>query len=438
MNVRHFEYQESCQVSSEQIASLMTSLLPELQRMQKARHHGYDTEYACLNVPFDDAMSNTVQAMVTAKKALNPTLVVVVGIGGSHLGTYAVYQALYGTLYNQVSDQVKLYCADTVAPDYIHEIICVIEQELQKKQGQVIINLVSKSGSTTESIANFEIFLALIQHHRSSYKECIVVTTDEGSPLWQLAQQEGFSCLPIPPTLGGRYSVFSPVGLFPLALVGVDCTELRAGARAAVTSVLESDPTDNPAVITALLLAWYYKQGIRIHDTFLFDPALEGIGKWYRQLLAESVGKESTQEGTSVGITPTVSLGSTDLHSVGQLYLGGPHNFFTTFVTVQSHAVDVRIPNYPQYHSLVANIQGRSLATLMDAIYKGVSRAYGKGNRPFVVWKLAQKNPFYIAQLLQYKMFEVLYVCFLLRVNPFNQPQVELYKQETRRILSDE
>ncbi len=440
MKTIKFQYEQTSLISDHELTEIGATLRPEIERLQEARTQGYATDYASINVVDDAAMHKQIKKAVQEKLALQPTVLVVVGIGGSHLGTAAVHEALFGKFYNEQNPSIKVYFADTVDTDYIYDIILLVEQAIEKEQ-HVIINVISKSGTTTETIANFELFLYLLQHYRGiDYHQYVVVTTDENSPLWYLAEEKKLTRLAVPKKVGGRYSVFSAVSLFPLALLGVDIDQLLAGARAVVAGAITPAMVTNMSAVSAAILYGNYKKNITIHDTFLFSVDLENVGKWYRQLLGESIGKEHNRWGEKVnsGITPTVSIGSTDLHSVGQLYLGGPYDKFTSFITVQQSKSNIVVPHLHEFEQLVAHIQGKRLSLIMDAILQGVYRAYKKNKRPFVSIVLPEKSAYYIGQLLQFKMIETIYLGYLLAINPFDQPQVELYKKETREILAHE
>lgn len=415
-------YKDTCGVNSEELGRAGSQLALEIERMDAG-------DYAFTALPADMAMHERVDAVVAEKKALNPTALVVVGIGGSNLGTMAVQQAVYGTFYNEQQPEVSVYYADTVDADHTADIILLLEQKLQASES-VIVAIVSKSGTTTETVANAQLFIDLLARYQGqAHTRSIVAITDEGSKLWALAQEKGFSRLAIPKDVGGRYSVFSPVGLFPLGLLGVDTKALCAGAQAMLDSCTASF-ADNPAALSAAVLATLYESGHTIHDTFLFSSDLEGVGKWYRQLLGESIGKEHDRDGklVRVGITPTVSMGSTDLHSVGQLYLGGPRDKVTTFITVAQNKTELMAPA----------IQGKSFHAIMDAILRGTQAAYKNNGIPFMICVLPDKNAASIGQLLQWQLCQMVYLGYLLNVNPFDQPNVELYKKETRKILTHE
>jgi len=430
-----FSYDDSL-ISEKDLRKTSTQLLEEIERMNNAVHQHYDDDRASLSLPDDKEALSTVKKLIQTKKELSLKYLVVIGIGGSNLGTMAVLDAVFGKLSNFTTQGIQVFYADTVDSDLMSPIVTVTESALKKGEN-VLINCISKSGHTTETIANFEVLIDLIRRYKPDYKQSIVITTDENSEFFNMATEKGFDVLTIPKKVGGRFSVFSPVGLFPLGLAGVNIDDLVRGARVMRERCLSKNVMENPAALSALLIFLQKKNGKQIHDLFLFNPDLESVGRWYRQLMAESIGKEYNLKKKQVfeGVTPTVSIGSTDLHSIGQLYLGGPFDKFTTFVRVQHNNNDVRIPHLPEYESLVKSIQGKSLDDIMHAILDGVQAAFRKQKRPFMEITLPDKSAFSIGQLLQLKMMETMYLGFLLGVNPFDQPNVESYKIETRRIL---
>ena len=193
----------------------------------------------------------------------------------------------------------------------------------------------------------------------------------------------------------------------------------------------------NLALQSAQVLAAHLQKGYTINDNFFFHPELESVGKWYRQLMGESVGKEHSLTGETVhtGITPTVSLGSTDLHSVGQLYLGGPKDKLTTFVSAPNKLVRVEVPQNRIFPELVPMINGKTAEDIMDAILEGVQIAYQKADLPYMQVTLDGINEASLGAFLQFKMLEMMYLGQLLNVNSFDQPNVEAYKVETKRLL---
>ncbi len=425
---------EGSLIEGGEVDLLGNRLKTETDSMNRAAQRGYEDERASINLPIDDHQE--VRRVVEEKRELDPEYLVVVGLGGSNLGTVAVQEAVLGRLYNQVTEKTKILYADTVDSGLLQYITALLESVL-RRGGNVIINGVSKSGGTTETVANFQILVELLKRYKKDHHDFVVVTTDTGSRFWKFAKGEGYEVLEMPRLVGGRYSVFSPVGLFPLGLLGIDTDRLLSGAREMRDRCLQMEVGENPAALSAAHIFLHSRRGRNIYNLFLFSPDLESLGKWYRQLMGESIGKRCSREREAVfeGITPTVAIGSTDLHSMAQLYLGGPQDKYTTFVGVDEPTAEVRLPEVETYSSLVEGIRGRSLKEIMDAILQGVKVAYVKGKRPFSEITLPDMSERSIGQILQYKMMEMMYLGFLLDVNPFDQPNVEEYKVETRRIL---
>ena len=425
---------ENAHIPDSELKKAYDFITPFSAQIQKVvTQGGYTAPESSLNLPFDENCVKKAIHLTTQKECLEVTGMVVVGIGGSNLGTMAVYQALYGSLGNP---DFPLWWADTVDTDQIALLLNMVESRLKKGE-KLLLSLISKSGTTTETVANGACFLEIFKKcFPTDYHQYIVVITDKDSVLWKLAAQERFDCLEIPVTVGGRYSVMSAVGLFPLACAGVNIAQLQLGAK---DIVMESLDAQSEACRSAIVIAHYYARGYVIHDLFIFDAGLEAFGKWYRQLMGESIGKEKNLHGKTVhgGITPTVSMGSTDLHSVGQLYLGGPFDKLTTFINVHDPMHAIKVPQN-SLSKLVAHIEGKSLQQIMNAIVQGTQRAYAEHKRPFMSITLEQKNAYYMGQLLQLKMIQMMYLGALLEVNPFDQPNVELYKIQTRKILAHE
>lgn len=392
----------------------------------------YDAPESSINLPGDDALLIEVRGMVAKKITANLKYNIVVGIGGSNLGTKAVYDALFSTRdMVGVAQAPKLLFAETTDPESLTALCSLIDTI--ESSDEVVLTLISKSGGTTETIANFEILMQPLKAKFEDALSRVVVITDEGSKLWQSAQSKGIACIALPSTVGGRYSVFSAVGLFPLASVGIDVAALRGGAQDLLVHCMQDDDV---ALQSAAVLAESYRAGYTINDNFFFHPELESLGKWYRQLMGESIGKEQSLTGETVhaGITPTVSLGSTDLHSVGQLYLGGPKDKLTTFVSAKPTTA-VPVPADRVLADLVPMIDGKSAEDIMTAILEGVQIAYQKAGLPYMEVVLEGINEASIGAYLQFKMLEMMYLGQLLNVNSFDQPNVEAYKIETKRVL---
>lgn len=440
MNDILLSYSTTCGATEQELMQFGRTLLPEIKRVQDALVVGYQTAYASINLPKDTQVHHHVKDLVSQKKQCNPTMLIVVGIGGSNLGTIAVQQALYGRHYNDLDPAIKIYYVDSLEADYIHDMLLIAQRHLESGQ-EVLVNIISKSGTTTETIANAHFFINLLKKYRhDTWQKFLVITTDEGSELYKIAVAQQWSILTIPDKVGGRFSVFSAVGLFPLAFIGVDIERLTEGAQRMVDRSTTQDVFENPAALSALILYAAHTRGISIADFFLFSVDLEGCGKWYRQLMAESIGKDKTIHGAAaeVGMTPTVSVGTNDLHSVLQLYLAGPRDKITTFVQIANQKNDLKIPEMDEIVDLVAHVSGRSVSSVSSAILHGVLGAYTDSRRPYLINTLPDKSAYALGQFLQMKMIEIMYLGFLFEVNPFDQPNVEHYKSRTRKILADE
>ncbi len=395
----------------------------ELALLGRVAHDAdYRNDRSSIHLPFDHALEKEVRSLVQ-----DTDLLIVVGIGGSNLGTMAIHHAVQGMQHNGFAKPTVLF-ADTVDTRLLSD-FCAYLDRYRAERLRVMINVISKSGTTTETIAN----AALLLQHAPDAR--IVVTTDEGSALWDLAGKQGYARLRIPKTVGGRYSVLTAVGQFPLAVMGIDVHSLLQGAAAMRERCLASS-LDNPALQLAIAHYYHAARGKNISDSFFFSSYLESLGKWGRQLLAESVGKELDLHGKKVhtGITPTISIGSTDLHSIGQLVLGGPADKFTTFVTVE-HETTLVVPEHA-LTTLIPHIAGKNLHALMHAISDGTMQAYREANLPFARVTIPSQNAYCIGQYLQLQMMSVMILASFFGVNAFDQPAVEKYKKHALAILN--
>lgn len=420
--------------NAETTAALM-QLEPYTARLRQIRHHDAYTEYeSSIKLPDDKALLEQAEVLASQKGTRELKYSIVVGIGGSNLGTKAVYDALFGAR-DVVEPQrfPKMLFAETTDPEWlaaVQQLIGTLDMP-----EEILVTVISKSGGTTETLANFEVIMKALHAKFPKANDRVIAITDEGSKLWQAAAAQHIARLSIPAPVGGRYSVLSAVGLVPLASVGIDIARLSEGASKMLNRILEQD---NIAALSAAVLADAYAQGYVINDNFFFHPELESLGKWYRQLMGESIGKEQSLQGETVytGITPTVSLGSTDLHSVGQLYLGGPKNKLTTFVSVQTTPL-VRVPHKRVFPELVPMVTEKSTGDILKAILEGTKIAYEKAELPFMEVVLDKIDEYSLGAYLQFKMVEMMYLGQLLDVNSFDQPNVESYKVETKHLLEN-
>jgi len=387
----------------------------------------YESVEASLCLPSDKKILSDVMAIVKKKKTQSLKYIIIIGIGGSNLGSKAVYDALYGST-DQFNPEryPKMIFLDTIDEKVQNKFSEFIKKNIINEE-ELLISIISKSGGTTESLVNTEIFLSQIKELFPQWKDRCVIITDTKSKLWIEGRRLGIDILDIPNKVGGRYSIFSAVGLFPLAMAGVDVQSLLKGAEEMRKNcILES--SNNHARTSAIFQYIYSQQGRTIHNSFYFHPELESLGKWHRQLTGESLGKEKK------GITPLVSIGSVDHHSMVQLYWGGPSDK-TTEIVYSTKTEKCSIPKESLFPSLTTT-EGKNTSEVMSAIQKGTVLTYEKQNEPYFEIVFDGINEYEIGSYMQYKMMEIMYLACLMGINAFDQPQVELYKIETKKILS--
>ncbi|BCX14110.1 MAG: glucose-6-phosphate isomerase [Candidatus Dojkabacteria bacterium] len=354
----------------------------------------------------------------------NLKLFVLIGIGGSNLGAEAIINFLGN---NSGIDFIVFDTFSKTKINLLHEKL----KNINEKE-QVLVNIVSKSGTTLETIVNSSIVFNAMEKKFKNISDRVIVTTDADSKLWEFAVSKKFHVLEIPKTLGGRFSVFSNVGLFPLKILKINVSKILSGASDAVKdSKLEN--FKNYALISALIHYHHYKLNRKITNNFLFAPELETLGKWLRQLIAESLGKKYNISGEMQrsGITPLFSIGTTDLHSLQQLFVGGLDDKLHNFIYVDN-LNNIKF-DLGDFSSLVGEISTQKLSEVRQAIYNGVKDSFKNNNIPFLEIEFENKNIEYdLGYFMQSKMFEIFFLSKFLNVNAFDQPEVEDYKKRTK------
>ena len=423
-------------LSEKKIESSLKELKGYLAYIQDIHQSkNYTFPESSINLPFDDAAKDEVLRLAEKKKTSDLKYILVIGIGGSNLGAKAVYDALRGYFDPLcLGTYPKILFLDTADPTFLKAVAKFLSEEI-KSQNEIIVNAVSKSGETTETIFNLEGVAEILKKRFGDFVSRLVITTKEGSHLHKKAIAMGVDVLTLPESVPGRFSVFSPAGLFPLALAGFDIESLLKGARETVEENLLVAP-ENQAAFKAAFLFHHYDKGRKISDFFTFSPNLESLGKWYRQLVAESTGEEKkTVLGVKrIGITPTVSVGSTDLHSMGQLYLSGPMERTTTFVYASKSNVDFKWVT-GNIFAEKEHVLPDKPRDLMKAIFGGTKETYRKKGLPFLEIDLEEINENSLGRFMQFNMIQIMLLGKLLKINPFDQPNVESYKKETRCLL---
>lgn len=363
---------------------------------------------------------------------------VVLGIGGSALGPIAVQQALNHMYYNELPKEKRggyprLYVVDNVDPERMEGLFDIIDVE------KTLFNVITKSGSTSETMSQFLIVLDLLKSKvGDNYKEHIIATTDrEKGNLVKIAQREGFKTYYIPDGVGGRFSELCPVGLLAAAVCGIDIEEMLAGAAYMDEIVSQGDPYKNPAYMAATLQFLAMEAGKNISVMMPYADSLKYMADWYAQLWAESLGKRYNLQGEDVfvGQTPVKALGVTDQHSQVQLYTEGPFDKVVTFLGVGEYRSQVNIPEGYEDIPAVSFLGGHTLNQLIHAEQVATEYALLKANRLSRTITLPQVNAFTVGQLLYFMEVETAFAGELLNIDAFDQPGVEEGKNATYALL---
>lgn len=366
--------------------------------------------------------------------------VVVLGIGGSALGTTALRIALRAPFWNEADDETReyfprLFVLDNVDPSTIAPLLARLEL------GRTLFNVVSKSGSTAETMAQFLIVREKLraEFEGDGYRRHLIFTTDphEGV-LRRIADRESIATLPIPTGVGGRFSVLSAVSLLPAALAGIDIEALLAGAAAMDERCRTPELDQNPAGLFATLQYLAHStRGAGTQVMMAYTDRLDGVADWFRQLWAESLGKRVDRGGRTVfaGPTPVKALGATDQHSQVQLYMEGPFDKTITLLATRELPVDLAIPSsYPDTDEL-AYLGGRTLAELLDAERVATTMALASAGRMNMTIELPRIDAHAAGQLLMMLEIATIYAGSLYDVDPLDQPGVELGKRLTYALM---
>ncbi|MBN1542684.1 glucose-6-phosphate isomerase [candidate division KSB1 bacterium] len=350
---------------------------------------------------------------------------VVIGIGGSYLGARAAIEFLIPP-FSQPQPQM-LYFGHHLGSDYGAGFLELLDS------GTTCINVISKSGTTTEPAIAFRLALDRLNRRSDAktLKKRIIATTDpRHGHLRRLAEAQGWTTFAIPPDVGGRFSVLTPVGLLPIAVAGFDIDALLAGARDMALLCQESmDPGKNPALRYAALRTLLYESGKHVEILSTFDPALHYMAEWWKQLFGESEGKDGK------GLFPASAHLTTDLHSLGQYIQDGSRILFETFLWLEETRETLVIPESTQDADDLNYLAGRSLDAVNYQAYRGTALAHSDGGVPVITLGLKRRDEYTLGALYYFFEYTVAISGLLLGVNPFDQPGVEAYKKNMFALL---
>ena len=358
-------------------------------------------------------------------------ILVVVGIGGSYLGARAVIESLTSTFYNMLSDKTRktpqiLYAGNNLSPNYINELIEAIGDK------DFSVNVISKSGTTTEPAIAFRIFREILENKYGidEARSRIYATTDkEKGALKTLAQNEGYEQFVVPDNVGGRYSVLTAVGLLPIATAGIDIDKLMEGARIAKERYDDSNLKYNECYKYAVARNILYNSNKDIEILVNYEPKMHYFTEWWKQLFGESEGKDKK------GIFPTGVENTTDLHSMGQYIQEGRRNLFETVISIEEPKSDITINPDDDNLDGLNYLAGKTLDYVNKKAMEGTIKAHVTGEVPNIMISMKQLDEENLGELIYFFEKACAMSGMILGVNPFNQPGVEEYKKNMFKLL---
>ena len=353
-------------------------------------------------------------------------VLVVAGIGGSYLGARAVVEAVKGVYHNELEPGLKVYfCGNSISPTALNDIIALC------KGKRFSINVISKSGTTTETSLAFRVLRKLLEDQVGAEEanKRIYATTDRAKgTLKQLADSQGWPTFVVPDDVGGRYSVLSAVGLLPIAAAGIDIAELMKGAADAMERFSVLSP-DNDAYKYAAARNILSRKGKQIEILECYEPNFALMNEWYKQLFGESEGKDNK------GLFPASCIFSTDLHSMGQFIQEGTRNMFETIVNVKNPAKDLYIEELEGNFDGLNFLAGQNMSVVNRKAMEGTILAHTDGGVPQLLIDVDDLSAYNVGYLIYFFWRACACSGYLLGVNPFNQPGVESYKKNMFALL---
>ncbi len=409
----------------------LQAILPQVEAAHRTIHEksGPGNDFlGWLDLPVNYDREEFDRILKAAQKIRSHSQVlVVIGIGGSYLGARAAIELLHSQLYNNLGDGPQIYFAgNSISPTHLNQVIRLCEGK------DFSINVISKSGTTTEPALAFRIFrdLAIKKYGREGAKERIFCTTDKAKgTLKQLADEEGYETFVIPDDVGGRYSVLTAVGLLPIAVSGSDIAKLMEGAARAREDLSVCDLDKNDCYRYAALRNILYRKGKAIEILVSYEPAFSMMAEWYKQLFGESEGKDNK------GIYPSSAIFSTDLHSMGQFIQEGSRILFETVVDVAAPQQDLYIQPDPNNFDGLNFLSDQNMSVVNRKAMQGTILAHTEGGVPNMVLQLPAINEEELGYLIYFFEKACALSGYLLAVNPFNQPGVESYKKNMFALL---
>ena len=385
-----------------------------------------------IDLPVDYDKEEFVRIKEAAKKIQSDSdVLLVIGIGGSYLGARAAIEFLSHSFYNVLSKEDRktpeiYFVGNSISSKYIKDLQDVL------KGKDFSINIISKSGTTTEPAIAFRVFKELLieKYGKEEANKRIYATTDKAKgALKNLANEEGYESFVVPDDVGGRFSVLTAVGLLPIAVSGADIDKLMEGAASGREKALNAPYEENPALLYAAVRNILLRKGKQVEIVANYEPSLHYVSEWWKQLYGESEGKDQK------GILPHAVDLTTDLHSMGQFIQDGSRIMFETVLNVEDSPAEVLLKEEAVDTDGMNYLAGKSVDFVNKSAMNGTILAHTDGNVPNLRVNIPEQNAFYLGQLFYFFEFACGIRGYLLGVNPFNQPGVESYKKNMFALL---
>lgn len=427
-----FDYSLVKNVVSQDEMAAMGKITNDAKEVLVGRNGAGNDFLGWIDLPVDYDKEEFARIQAAAEKIKSDSeVLIVIGIGGSYLGARAAIEFLRHSFYNSVSPEVRktpeiYYCGNNLSGTYLSQLIETVGDR------DFSVNVISKSGTTTEPAVAFRIFKKLLEDKYGKIEAAkrIYATTDkEKGALKSLAAEEGYECFVVPDDVGGRFSVLTAVGLLPIAVSGADIRKLMEGAASMRTLCLEKDFEENDALQYAAVRNIMLRKGKSVEILCNYEPIFHYVAEWWKQLYGESEGKDQK------GLFPASVDLTTDLHSMGQFIQDGSRIMFETVMELEKPALDLTIEEEAVDLDGLNYLAGKNLDFINKSAMKGTQLAHTDGNVPNLVIKVPEQNEFYLGQLFYFFEFACGVSGYTLGVNPFNQPGVESYKKNMFALL---
>lgn len=409
----------------------LTGIAPAVNAYAKVLHDktGLGNDFlGWLTLPTDYDKEEFARIQAAAKKIQsNSDILIVIGIGGSYLGARAAIEFLQSTFYNNKKKDTPdiYYVGNNINPSYLQEVLAICEGK------DISVNVISKSGTTTEPALAFRVFKKLVEekYGKEGAKDRIFATTDKAKgTLKNLSDTEGYETFVVPDDVGGRYSVLTAVGLLPIAVAGCDIQALMDGAAQAQKDYM-ADFENNDCYKYAALRNILYRKGKSVEMLVSYDPNFVMMSEWYKQLFGESEGKDNK------GIYPAAGVFSTDLHSMGQYIQEGSRILFETVVDIKKPKQDFFLEPDAENLDGLNFLTNQNMSVVNRKALEGVILAHTEGGVPNMILELDDTSEKSLGYLIYFFEKACAISGYLLGVNPFNQPGVESYKKNMFALL---